>query len=293
MSFLVPSVEVSSISGFRLESPPNLFFTSPKNVGNQAILRKNNKSGVRVRVCSRIRDLEVEISDMGHNMRLYELFSAPVNLSTTSPPKQNKEDEEKQNYYVNTGYAIRTLREEFPELFYKELSFDIYRDDIVFRDPLNTFVGIENYKSIFWALRFNGKIFFRALWLDIISVWQPSRGTIMVRWTVHGIPRVPWESHGRFDGTSEYKLDKNGKIYEHRVHNIALNAPPKFRVLAVDELIQSIGCPSTPKPTYFEISRSPVMNFKPLSTSFTWVTNYVSAIFPFAQRREVEPSSRT
>jgi hypothetical protein len=25
------------------------------------------------------------------------------------------------------GYAIRTLREEFPDLFYKELSFDIYR----------------------------------------------------------------------------------------------------------------------------------------------------------------------
>ncbi|KAL5760624.1 hypothetical protein ACOSQ2_019462 [Xanthoceras sorbifolium] len=89
------------------------------------------------------------------------------------------------------------------------------KDDIVFKDPMNTFAGIENYKSIFWALRFHGRIFFRALWLDIISVWQPIENVIMVRWTAHGIPRVPWESRSRFDGTSEYKLDKNGKIYEH------------------------------------------------------------------------------
>lgn len=131
------------------------------------------------------------------------------------------------------------------------------RDDIVFKDPLNTFSGIQNYKSIFWALRFHGRIFFKALWIDVISVWQPMENSIMVRWTVHGIPRVPWESHARFDATSEYKFDKKGKIFEHRVDNIAFNSPSKFRVLAVEDLIQSIGCPSTPRPTYFETSSPP------------------------------------
>jgi hypothetical protein len=131
------------------------------------------------------------------------------------------------------------------------------RDDIVLKDPLNTFSGIQNYKSIFWALRFHGRIFFKALWVDIISVWQPMENSIMVRWTVHGIPRVPWESHGQFDATSEYKFDKKGKIFEHRVDNIAFNSPSKFRVLAVEDLIQSLGCPSTPRPTYFEISSPP------------------------------------
>lgn len=38
-----------------------------------------------------------------------------------------EEQKKKPEYYVNTGYAIRTLREEMPELFYRELSFDIYR----------------------------------------------------------------------------------------------------------------------------------------------------------------------
>ncbi|XVE77217.1 hypothetical protein DITRI_Ditri13aG0043900 [Diplodiscus trichospermus] len=86
-----------------------------------------------------------------------------------------------------------------------------------------------------WALRFHGRIFFKALWLEIVSVWQPTENVIMVCWTVHGIPRVPWESRHRFDGTSEYKLDKNG----------------------VEDIIRStIGSPLTPRPTYFEISSS-------------------------------------
>ncbi|KAA8516115.1 hypothetical protein F0562_019294 [Nyssa sinensis] len=268
MAFLIPSLEVSSISGCRRETLSKIVSnTSPRNVQELAIFKRNSK--VWVRFCSRISDLEARVSNMEHNVMLHGQFSAPVKHNTTSSSKQNKEDEEKQNYYVNTGYAIRSLREEFPELFYRELSFDIYRDDIVFKDPLNTFVGIENYKSIFWALRFHAKLFFKALWVDIISVWQPVESTIMVRWTVHGIPRVPWESRGRFDATSEYKLDKNGKIFEHRVHNIALNAPPKFQVLAVDELIQSLGCPSTPKPTYFETSSSSIMNFVPLLVKLT------------------------
>ncbi|GJU98738.1 IQ and ubiquitin-like domain-containing protein [Tanacetum coccineum] len=80
------------------------------------------------------------------------------------------------------------------------------RDDIIFKDPLNTFFGVER----------------------LYGFWQPVESTIMICWTLHGIPRVSWESRGHFDGTLEYKLNKNVKIYEHRVHNIALNAPPRW-----------------------------------------------------------------
>ncbi|KAG2623844.1 hypothetical protein PVAP13_3KG083600 [Panicum virgatum] len=152
------------------------------------------------------------------------------------------------------GDAIRKLREELPVVFYREPSFDIYRDDIVFKDPLNNFKGIGNYKRIFQALQFTGQIIFKAVWIDIVNIWQPVDNIITIRWTVYGIPRVPWEGNGRFDGTSEYKLDKNGKIYEHKVGNIVRNSPTKFKLLPVVELIRSLGCPSTPKPMYFETS---------------------------------------
>lgn len=150
------------------------------------------------------------------------------------------------------------------------------RDDIVFKDPLNTFAGIDNYKRIFWALRLSGRIFFRAIWINIVSIWQPVENVIMIRWIVHGIPRVPWESHGRFDGTSEYKLDKNGKIYEHRVDNVALNTPTKFQVLPVEELIQLLGCPSTPKPTYFETSLSSGFSCLKFMLRLSWIKCYLA-----------------
>lgn len=59
----------------------------------------------------------------------------------------------------------------------------------------------------------------------MLRVWQPSENMILIRWNLRGIPRVPWEAKGEFQGTSRYKLDRNGKIYEHKVDNFAFNFP--------------------------------------------------------------------
>lgn len=56
--------------------------------------------------------------------RLYVKFSAPVKEDCEI---STKKEENKQNYYVNMGHAVRCLREELPSLFYKEPNFDIYR----------------------------------------------------------------------------------------------------------------------------------------------------------------------
>lgn len=50
-----------------------------------------------------------------------------------------------------------------------------------------------------------------------------------LRWTVRGVPRVPWEAEGIFDGISEYKLDRDGKIYEHKITNVQMRDPPLAR----------------------------------------------------------------
>ncbi|CAI5460225.1 unnamed protein product [Closterium sp. Yama58-4] len=165
-------------------------------------------------------------------------------LQTNIEPK--KDSELRDDYYVNVGYAIRTLREELPTLFYRDMTYDIYREDITFQDPMNTFKGIDNYRLIFKALRFHGKIFFKALCVDVLRVWQPNERTIQIRWSVRGIPRLPWEAHGRFDGTSEYKLDSSGKIYSHKVDNIVMSDPPKYQPLTVMELLRLSGAQTTP-----------------------------------------------
>ncbi|XP_028797407.1 uncharacterized protein LOC114752875 [Neltuma alba] len=165
-----------------------------------------------------------------------------------TPPPAQDESHQKHDFFLNLGLAVRTLREDLPLLFIKDLNFDIYRDDITFMDPLNTFIGIEKYKLIFWALRFHGKMLFREIALDVYRIWQPSENEILIRWNLRGIPRVPWESKGEFQGTSRYKLDRNGKIYEHKVDNLAFNFPRTVKPVSVFDLI--IACPASPNPTF-------------------------------------------
>ncbi|KAG6434399.1 hypothetical protein SASPL_106030 [Salvia splendens] len=130
----------------------------------------------------------------------------------TAPFKGMAEEEHKRDYYLIwvtlSGPSLTRFRTCSPQslafisIGFQCLSLLLWHsvicqvkgqwDDIIFRDPLNALAGIENYKSMLWGLRFHGRIFFRALWVDIVSVWQlVEKKTIMVRWIVHGIPRVP------------------------------------------------------------------------------------------------------
>ncbi|KAI8463509.1 MAG: hypothetical protein J3K34DRAFT_389018 [Monoraphidium minutum] len=158
--------------------------------------------------------------------------AGPAALAAGAPPQQQQDKrppdtrERSPDYYANVGDAIRTLREDIPTMFDNELNFSIYREDIVFRDPRNSFQGLKNYKTIFWSLRFHGRIFFTRLYVDVKRIWQTEDGCIRMRWTVHGVPRVPWEAEGIFDGISQYKLDHEGRIYEHAVDNVILRDPP-------------------------------------------------------------------
>ncbi|OAY26431.1 uncharacterized protein LOC110602950 [Manihot esculenta] len=167
----------------------------------------------------------------------------------TAPRPQDEQEPQRGDFYVNLGLAVRTLREDLPLLFTKDLNYDIYRDDITFLDPLNKFTGIEKYKLIFWALRFHGKMLFREISLEVYRIWQPSENVILIRWNLKGVPRVPWEAKGQFQGTSRYKLDRNGKIYEHKVDNLAFNFPQPLKPAAsVLDLVAA--CPASPNPTF-------------------------------------------
>lgn len=176
------------------------------------------------------------------------LQDAQVKTKPTPQDKHNNNDRDE--FYINLGLAVRTLREDMPLIFARDLNYDIYRDDVTFVDPMNTFSGIENYKLIFWALRFHGKILFRDISLEIFRVWQPSENMILIRWTLKGVPRVPWEAKGEFQGTSRYKLDRNGKIYEHKVDNLAFNFPHQLKP-AVSVLDLVTASASSPNPTFF------------------------------------------
>ncbi|KAK1397764.1 Eukaryotic translation initiation factor 4E transporter like [Heracleum sosnowskyi] len=179
---------------------------------------------------------------------LTKLDSPPSQVGQINQAPQGDQKQQHDDFYVNIGLAVRTLREDMPLLFTKDLNYDIYRDDITFVDPLNKFTGIEKYKLIFWALRFHGKILFRDISLEIFRVWQPSENVILIRWNLRGVPRVPWEAKGEFQGTSRYKLDRNGKIYEHKVDNLAFNFPQHLKPAA--SVLDLVAASASPNPTF-------------------------------------------
>ncbi len=118
-------------------------------------------------------------------------------------------------YQSQVKRVIKTLKQDLPKLFETDISYDIYTKDIYFRDPVNKFKGKTNYRIIFWTLRFHGQLFFTQLYFELHDVSQVALGTILAKWTVRGILRVPWKAQVFFNGYSTYKLNQNGLIYNH------------------------------------------------------------------------------
>ncbi|MBE8988570.1 DUF2358 domain-containing protein [Nostoc sp. LEGE 12450] len=116
---------------------------------------------------------------------------------------------------LSVEQVIKTLKEDLPTLFEKDISYDIYTQDIYFKDPVNTFKYKFNYRIIFWTLRFHARLFFTQIHFDVHEVYQSAEDTILAKWTVRGVLRVPWKAGLLFNGYSTYKLNQDNLIYEH------------------------------------------------------------------------------
>lgn len=109
---------------------------------------------------------------------------------------------------------IETLKSDLPTLFEKDISYDIYTQDIYFQDPVNKFKWKFNYRIIFWTLRFHAKLFFTEIYFDLHDVKQ-TEDIIKAYWTVRGNLRLPWKADIFFNGDSTYKLNQDNLIDNH------------------------------------------------------------------------------
>ena len=118
-------------------------------------------------------------------------------------------------YQSQVQQVISTLRQDLPILFAKDICYDIYTQDIYFKDPVNKFKGKFQYRMVYWTLRFHAKAFFTQIYFDLHDVHQSKEDTIVAKWTVRGTLRLPWKAQIFFNGYSDYKLNPEGLIYEH------------------------------------------------------------------------------
>ncbi|MFB2773375.1 DUF2358 domain-containing protein [Pelatocladus sp. BLCC-F211] len=119
------------------------------------------------------------------------------------------------DYQSQVDQNIEILRQDLPTLFEKDISYDIYTQNIYFQDPVNKFKGKINYRIIFWTLRFHARLFFSEIYFDLHDVSQSAEDIILATWTVRGVLRVPWKAQIFFNGYSTYKLNQDALIYEH------------------------------------------------------------------------------
>lgn len=116
---------------------------------------------------------------------------------------------------VQVERAIATLAHDLPNLFQKDICYDIYSQDILFQDPVICFKGKPSYRLIFWTLRFYRRLCFTTICFNLHSVRGEADHTICAEWTVRGTLRLPWKPRLLFCGYSSYKLNREGLICEH------------------------------------------------------------------------------
>jgi hypothetical protein len=94
--------------------------------------------------------------------------------------------------------------------FPKNQHFELYADQVYFKDPLTEFRGSDRYQKL---IGFMAK-WFQAIELELHSIDQ-NEDLITTRWTLSWITPVPWQPHIQISGQSELKLDIDQKICSH------------------------------------------------------------------------------
>lgn len=104
---------------------------------------------------------------------------------------------------------IEILKDDY-QRFPVDQHYDLYDDDVYFRDPLNEFRGIGKYKAL---IQFMGT-FFQDIKMDLHEIQQEGK-TIFMKWTLNWTTPVPWKPRIAIPGHSELILNENQKIISH------------------------------------------------------------------------------
>jgi len=103
---------------------------------------------------------------------------------------------------------VQILREDY-QRFPADQTYSIYAENVYFRDPLNSFYGVEKYKKM---VAFINNWFIDPQ-LNLHDIKQ-REDTIKTVWTLHWTTPVPWQPRIAISGWSEIKLN-SAQIISH------------------------------------------------------------------------------
>ncbi len=108
------------------------------------------------------------------------------------------------------GSIVEQIRDDYSHFPYDQ-SYELYAEDVYFKDPLNEFRGLTRYKWMIGLI----KNLFSHHQLDLHDVSQPGPNQMVTRWTLSMTAPLPWQPRLSIPGRSELGLNKQGVIVSH------------------------------------------------------------------------------
>lgn len=107
---------------------------------------------------------------------------------------------------MNLIEIIRSDYQQFPN----NQSYNIYAEDVYFKDPLTEFRGLKRYESLIDFIR----KWFKDINLELHNIKQVE-DTIHTEWTLNWTTPLPWQPRISIPGWSELKINSDQRIISH------------------------------------------------------------------------------
>ncbi|MGD1919309.1 MAG: DUF2358 domain-containing protein [Pleurocapsa sp.] len=104
---------------------------------------------------------------------------------------------------------IEILKEDY-QRFPDNQTFEIYAEDVYFKDPLNEFRGVKKYREMIGFL----SNFFSNIEMEVTNVTQEDT-KIKTEWTLNMTPPLPWKPRLSIPGWSELEVSEDNLIASH------------------------------------------------------------------------------
>jgi hypothetical protein len=108
-----------------------------------------------------------------------------------------------------SGSILETLRADYAQFPYHQ-TYSLYAVDVLFKDPLTTFRGVERYRRMIQFI----ERWFIQVQMTLHDI-QQVENIIHTRWTLRWIAPVPWKPTLSISGSSELQLNAAGLVQSH------------------------------------------------------------------------------
>lgn len=107
-------------------------------------------------------------------------------------------------------HDILTVLKDDYRRFPNDQTYEIYADDVYFKDPMNEFRGRDRYRQMIGFI----KQWFSNPRLDLHDIQQNGQ-EIRTDWTLRWTTPLPWKPHISIDGWTELRINDDGLIESH------------------------------------------------------------------------------